>query len=449
MMERNQQKTLSQVHQGRPAFDYGRGRLFKEGGGSPAQTPPRFRILKLIFIFAALVILWRLFVLQILAHKHYSALASGQHSIYKELEPLRGEIFFRDGKTSELYPLAVNQDFYNIYAEPKNIKDIHGTAYRLAPLLEMSEYDILARLSKKDDPYEPLKQKVSEEICEKITSMKLPGIGAEKISQRYYPEKDVGGQVLGFVGVDSDGLSSGRYGIEGYFEKELKGERGFLKSERDALGRLLFTGDLTLEKARDGSDIVLTLDRNIQFFACQKLEEAVKGHHADGGTVIVMEPASGAILAMCSVPEFDPNEYNKAEDISVFNNPAIFYQYEPGSIFKAVTMAAGLDLEKVNPDSVYNDTGVVQIDSHLIQNSDNKGYGRQTMTQVLEKSLNTGAVFVSQKVGINNFRQYVENFNFGSPLGIELNKESAGDTGSLRKKATFIWQRLLSGKAFP
>ncbi len=394
----------------------------------------RFRILKIIFIFAALIIVWRLFVLQVIAHRQYAELASGQHDIYKEIEPSRGEIFFSDGKTGKFYPLAVNQDFYNIYAEPNRIEDIGGAAYKLSPLLEMSEYDIVAKISKKDDPYEPLKQKVSQDTYEKIMSLEIAGVGAEKTSRRYYPEKGVGGQILGFLGVDEDGKLSGRYGIEGYFEKELRGERGYLRSERDAWGRLLFTGDFTVEKAKNGSDIVLTLDRNIQFFVCKALKEAVGRHDADGGTVIVLEPASGAVLAMCSVPEFDPNEYNKIKDISVFNNAAIFYQYEPGSIFKPITMAAGLDLEQVNPDSIYNDGGSVTIGPDTITNSDYKAYGWQTMAQVLEKSLNTGAVFVARKIGLKNFRQYVENFNFGSKLGIELDKETTGDTSSLRQK---------------
>lgn len=398
------------------------------------KVPARFRILKIFFILIACLIGWRLFVLQILAHKHYSAIASGQHDISQALEPERGEIFFRDGKTGKLYPLAVNQNFYNIYVEPNRIEDPHSAAYQLSSILEMDEYEIVKRLSKKDDPYEPLKKKVSEEVYEKVMSLNLQGVGAEKISYRYYPEKNVGGQILGFVGVNDDGSYSGRYGLEGYFEEKLKGERGFIKSERDALGRLLFTGDFDLVEARNGSDIILTLDRNIQFFVCEKLKEAVEWHQADGGTVIVMEPSTGAILAMCSVPDFDPNKYNEVEDISVFNNPAIFYQYEPGSIFKAITMAAGLDLGKINPDTVYNDTGSVTIGGHTITNSDNKSYGWQTMTNILEKSLNTGAVFVARKIGVKDLLKYIENFNFGSISGIELQKEVAGDVSSLRKK---------------
>ncbi len=419
----------------RRTFDFAKSRPSKKESFGE-KTPPRFRILKLIFMFAAVIIFWRLFILQIFTHKYYVELASGQQDIYKELEPERGEILFRDGKTGQLYPLAVNQNFYNVFAEPKNIeqKEVRGYAYKLAPLLEMTEDEIMAKLSKKDDPHEPLKSKISEETYKKIKELNLPGIGADKTPVRFYPEKDVGGQILGFVGEDESGERRGKYGIEGYFDNELKGEKGFMKSERDALGRLLFVGDFTIEEARRGFDIVLTLDRNIQFFACQKLKEAVARHGADGGTVIILNPLTGAILAMCSAPNFDPNEYNKIKDISVFNNPAIFYQYEPGSIFKVVTMSAGLDLEKVNPNSMYNDSGEVKIGSHTIQNSDLKSYGTQTTTQVLEKSLNTGAVFVARRVGAKDFRQYVENFGFGSPLGLELQKEVSGDTSSLREK---------------
>jgi len=423
--------------QKRSNFDYIKhsAREDRKEGFFSAQSA-RFRILKIFFLFAVLVIAWRLFVLQILAHRYYAELASGQQDVFQKIEPSRGEIFFSDSKSGQLYPLAVNQNFYNIYAEPKNIiqKDVHGYAYKLAPLLEMTENEIVAKISKQGDPYEPIKQKVSEDIYKEITSLNLAGIGGEKITYRYYPEKNVGGQILGFVGVEADGRRSGRYGIEGFFEDELKGQIGYIKSERDAFGRLLFAGNLTLEDSRDGSDIVLTLDRNIQFFVCKTLAAAVKKHSADGGSAIVLDTKTGAILTMCSAPDFDPNEYNKVKDIGVFNNPAIFYQYEPGSIFKPITMSAGLDLELLNPDSTYTDTGAVKIGSHTIKNSDEKSYGTQTMTEVLEKSLNTGAIFAAEKVGIKRFRQYVENYGFGSNLGIELQKETAGDVRSLREE---------------
>jgi cell division protein FtsI/penicillin-binding protein 2 len=182
----------------------------------------------------------------------------------------------------------------------------------------------------------------------------------------------------------------------------------------------------------------LTLDRNIEFFVCEKIKAAVERHGADGGSVVVMDPKSGAILAMCSYPDFDPNEYSKTEDINVFNNPATFYQYEPGSIFKAITIAAALDLEKVTPTTTYNDEGFVKVDDRTIKNSDEKAHGVQTMTDVLDESLNTGAVFAVQKIGAESFKKYVEDFGFGETVGIGLDFESSGNISSLSKKGA-IW----------
>ena len=155
---------------------------------------------------------------------------------------------------------------------------------------------------------------------------------------------------------------------------------------------------------------------------------------ADGGSVIIMEPKTGAILAMCSNPDYDGNEYQKVKDIKVFTNPAVFSQYEPGSIFKVLTMAMALDQEKITPQTTYDDTGQVKIADRTMENSDHKANGAQTMTQVLEKSLNTGAIFVMRKIGPDLFADYVKEFGFGEKTGLELTGESKGDIKNLMTK---------------
>ena len=180
----------------------------------------------------------------------------------------------------------------------------------------------------------------------------------------------------------------------------------------------------------------MTIDRNVEFTACAKLKEAVKKHGATGGSVVVMNPKTGAIIAMCSVPDFNPNDYQAVKDISVLNNPALLYQYEPGSVFKTVTMSIALDQGKVNPSTTYTDPGELMIKgwSKPIRNSDYSTHGPHgvvDMNTVLEYSLNTGAIFAMRQVGPKVFADYVKAYGFGEKTGIELGAESSGNIGNL------------------
>ncbi|MBI2459482.1 MAG: penicillin-binding protein 2 [Parcubacteria group bacterium] len=263
--------------------------------------------------------------------------------------------------------------------------------------------------------------------------LKIDGLGFSESSFRFYPEGSISSNILGFVGYVGD-KQKGRYGLEEFFDQELAGSPGSIKIERDAKGEPIIINDREYNQAADGSDLILTINRSIQFMACQKLNEAVSKHGADGGSVIILEPASGAVLAMCSNPDYDGNNYQTAGNIKDYTNPAIFSQYEPGSIFKVITMAMALDQEKITPQTVYNDTGQVIIAKYKIENSDHKANGPETMTQVLEKSLNTGAIFAMRSIGPDLFSEYVKKFGFGEKTGIELVGESKGDIKNLIKK---------------
>lgn len=389
-----------------------------------------------IGIAIATIITTRLFVLQIVRGGKYSELALGKHSIYTELEPKRGEIFIKEYGSAIQYPTATNQVMYLAYAEPSKIQNKTMAARLLAENLGLDEKELIKNLFE-NIPYKVIAHYVPTETMEKIKSSNLTGIGFEEETKRIYPEKGFGGHILGFVGFDGN-KKSGRYGLEGYFDKDLAGKAGYLKAEKDALGRLIPWGDQTLEDAVDGTNLVLTIDRGVQFYICDKIKEGVGRFKADAGTIIVMEPQTGKILAMCSYPDYDPNFYNKVPQQSIFNNPAIFNQYEPGSVFKAITMAAGIDAKFVSPETTYIDEGSVFISPHTIKNSDGKTNGVQTMTQVLEKSLNTGAVYVAKLLGAKKFREYVEAFGFGNLTGLELDSEALGDISSLKKRGD-IW----------
>lgn len=423
-----------------------------------------------IFLFAGIIIA-RLFVLQVLDHTFYSALAAGQHEIYQLLFPERGKIWMQEigsGDSSEkkkLYPLATNQTLFLVYAEPRKIKNPEDLAAKLVEIFNIKQAqndnganeediptveelkeklkeELLVKLKKENDPYEPLRHRVTEEEVNKIKALQIEGVGFTEEDVRFYPEKNIGSHFLGFVGIRED-KKIGQYGLEGHFNSELAGKQGYLASEKDVAGRWIPISRRKWQKAEDGSDIILTIDRNIQFFVCDKLQKAIQQHGADSGTVIIMEPKTGAVLAMCSFPDFDPNEYAKVKDINVFNNPAIFYQYEPGSVFKAITIAAAIDSGKITPTTTYNDEGFVKIDNHIIKNSDEKAHGVQTMTQVLDESLNTGAVFAVSQIGAEIFKKYVSDFGFGIMTGIELDFEAAGNIESLSRKGK-IWSATAS-----
>lgn len=402
---------------------------WKHRGDATLERLP-YLSLAIIFIFAIISV--RLFVLQVLSHDVYSALASGQRDIFAKLQPTRGTIYVRDAKEDKLYPVATNTQVYLLYAEPKKIKNPGSVAKRLASVVGLDEQELLQKLDKPDDPYEPLLHGLDEAKRDEIKSLGIEGISFAKEGMRVYPEAKFGGHVLGFLG-GGEGGKSGKYGLEGYFERELAGVPAKITSAAGAVGSLFSSGK-TPTFAIDGSDLVLTIDRTMQFVACEKLKAAVVRHRADGGTIIIMDPNTGAILAMCSYPDYDPNNYKEVKDVSVFNNPAIFFQYEPGSVFKAITMAAAIDMEKVGPQTTFEDTGSVRIGPDEIKNSDLKAHGTQTMTQVLDESLNTGAVFAMRAVGSANFRRYVKAFGYGEETGIDLFKEVSGDVSSLDRR---------------
>jgi len=413
-------------------------------GGTRASTiDRRLFAFRAATVAALAVIVVRLFVLQVLSHADYALLATGQHNIYRDLFPERGAIFLSDPQSPEgVFPAAVNKGMAMIYANPREVPDATSAAAELAALLDLDEAMLAEKLSR-DDPYEPLKRRVDDETAEKVRELGIPGVKQVLERHRFYPEDTSVSHIIGFVGSDDSGERAGRYGIEGYWDGELAGEPGYLQTERDPVGRWIGTGERNIQPARDGVSLVLTIDRTVQYVACEKLRAAVERYGAAGGTVVIMEPSTGAVLAMCSVPDFDPNDFSRVEDIATFNNPAVFYPYEPGSVFKPFTMSAAIDAGSVTPSTVYNDEGSVVIGPFTIRNSDGKAHGYQSMTQVLEKSLNTGTIFAVGELGPERFREYVEAFGFGRVTGIGLDTEVAGDIDSLYKKGD-IWSATAS-----
>jgi cell division protein FtsI/penicillin-binding protein 2 len=387
-----------------------------------------------------LAVILRLGFLQIMEHGTYEALASDQHDLEAKLLPERGKIYVRDATDGKLYPLATNRDAWLIYAVPRNMKDPIVVAHELAPLVGKPDVDLVTSFTKDpDDPYEVVLKDASTDIMQAVSDHHLEGIAFLKTSARLYPERGVSGQLIGFVSSgDAPNSLVGKYGVEGSFNQLLAGKPGSLVAEKDASGRRLAIGESHIQEAVNGSDVVLTIDRTIQYEACSRIKAAVEKHSADSGSILVMDPNTGAVMAMCSWPDFDPAEYGKVKDLSVLNNPVTFTAYEPGSIFKSFTMAAGIHAEKIGPKTTYTDTGSEEIDDFTVHNSDGLAHGVQTMTQALDESLNTATIFVQRLLTKDVFRKYVEAFGFGKKTDVALTPEGKGNVSSLEKKGSIF-----------
>lgn len=399
------------------------------------------RTLSLWFLFFIALVVIQLFRLQIISHDYYSTMALSSHEIYKQIHPVRGQIFFSDARNGETYPAAINRAYYKIYAVPSQIekKESQTIADKLEEILALPPEKISdwrEKMDKPDDPYEPLAQKVSEEKMSEIERAGLVGIYGAPVIYRFYPEEKSGAAVLGFCNFNEEENLKGNYGLEGYWNDVLAGKPGFLMGEASARGGWISLAGVTNVEAQDGADLVLTIDRAIEYKACARLAEAAEVFKAKSASLVMLEPASGAILAMCSYPEFDPNNYSQVDDVSFFNNSVIFTPYEPGSVMKPFTMAAAVDLNLVNANTTFDDPCERVFGKYTIHNALNKCYGDNvSMTQVLENSINTGMIWVSEKVKNIRLKDYFQKFGFGQKSGITLDTEVSGNISSLEKSS--------------
>lgn len=363
----------------------------------------------------------RIFYLMINKNAYYTEAAASQRWSEDTIYPERGRILVRDDITGELFPLADNRELSQVAATPGEIKDIESVADRLAPVIGVSRERIKS-LIENNKTHVVLRNGLSFEAAEKVKSFNLEGIHISSKSSRYYPEGKLASQVIGFVNYKGEG----EYGIEARYQEYLAGTSGFYNSERDPTGRRIAFGNKAFKDAVDGKDIVLTINRDVQAEAERLLEAQVERFSAEGGSLIVMNPENGEILAMANAPSFDPNFFWEAKDYSLFLNPSVHKLFEPGSIFKVLTVAAAVDAGKVEPDTKYNDTGSITLGGHKIMNSNRKANGWVTVTQILERSLNTGTTFLMQQLGMDSFFDYIKKFGFGGKTGIELDGEESG-----------------------
>jgi len=393
----------------------------------------RINFILIIVLILGAVIIGRLFFIQILKHKLYQAQALGQEAGFASIIGARGEIYCENSQqtkgvksSGEFKSLAINKEKWTISALLNKIEDKDAFADILSQNIEQTKDEIMSRLNK-EGLYVIIKKDVLEEELEKLKELNLKGLQWESEFDRYYPQGNLASNILGFLG----GENIGQYGIEGYYEDILKGNSG-IKEKKIGLDFIFSTNE---EVSLDGSDIYLTIDYNIQFEAESMLEKAKDKYNIDSGQIIVIKPDSGKILAMANYPSFNPNEYSKVTDMNIYQNGAIQKLFEPGSIMKPFTMAIALNEGKINPETTYVDTGFLNFGIKTIRNFDNKVYGEQTMTQVLENSINTGAVYAEEQVSRSTYLSYLEKFGFIKKTGIDLQGEVYSRNETLMKNA--------------
>ena len=347
----------------------------------------RINLILIFFFLFGLTLVGRLFYIQIIKEDYHKALAQGFYSTEKQVIGERGKVFFRGGE-----PLAVNIDWPIVFSMPVEIEEKEVVAEKLSQVLSLEKSFILEKIEK-DSLYEPIKKRITDQEIKEIEELNLKGVYLKRERGRYYPQEDFASQLIGFIDVDGQG----QYGIESHYNGILEGKRN-----------------------EPGQDIFLTVDYSIQFKAEELLKQAKENLNIESGEIIVIKPDSGEILALANFPNFNPNQYSKISDFKIFKNSSTQKIFEPGSVFKPITFAGALEEEKITPQTVYQDTGLVKIGGRTISNYGKRTWGEQTMTEVLEKSINTGAVFVEKKLGHDNFLKYLDSFGFFKPTGIDF-----------------------------
>ena len=386
-------------------------------------SPRRLRVVFAAFAIATLLLTLRVGYWQTIGRATLVEGATDQVRSDLVLAAQRGVIRDRNGAL-----LATTVELRSLYAIPARIGDEAArglAAAKLAPLLGSTSGAVLTLLDSGAD-WLYVRRRLPEETAKAIEALRIPGLGFETEPKRLYPNDAMAANVLGFV--NDDGV--GQYGIEGEYDKALRGVAGRLVVERDPQDRELAIGLRTAQPPVNGTDLTLTIDVVVQTAAERALRNAVEKEHATGGCVVVMDPTNGAILALASYPSYDPANVAKADPESL-RDRCTSWQYEPGSTMKAVTIASAIDQHVVTPDTTYVDTGCAVIGGRRLCNALGRSYGTSTVTQILEHSANAGAVFVAQKLGADQLYSYLQAFGFGTATGVDLAGEATGEVRPL------------------
>jgi cell division protein FtsI/penicillin-binding protein 2 len=360
-------------------------------------------------IFATLVIIGRLVAFQVVQAEEWVKIAETVQNLRIVAKPQRGLIYDRNGSV-----LAGNSSDYQIGVSPPLVTNPQELATALAPILQRPRYEILGALQS-ERAFVLLSGRVSAEIADAVRELPYRGLQIDPLARRIYPQNDLMCHTLGYTDFDGGGGA----GLEAYYQVELAGE---------AASAEVNVSPLSAQQsviAREGADLVLTIDRSVQYLVEQHLAQGLREYQARSGSIVVMDPRTGAILAMASLPCYEPYRFFEA-DRELLHNPVVNQQFEPGSIMKLITMAAALDSGVVTPHSTYYDAGIIELGGHRIYNWHRGATGTTDMTALLAQSLNVGAATIASWMGADTFYSYLDRFNFGRRTGIDLSAEALG-----------------------
>ena len=379
----------------------------------------RIRFFFLFILCLLIIIVIRVFYIQVFDYQKLSTLAESLWSRELPIGADRGEIYDRNGKV-----LATNITTTSLVLIPNQIQNKEEVAEKLSKILNSDYEDMLAHVSKKTsiERVHPEGRQLSYDIASKIDELGYDGVYLVKESKRYYPYGSVLSHVLGYVGIDNQGLS----GLELTYDDYLTGKNGAIKYFSDGKGNRLELSEV-YEEPQDGIDLQLTIDLDIQLAAERELDNIMSKYTPEHALILAMDPDTGEVLAMASRPNFDPNNYQDYTTETINQNLPIWMTYEPGSTFKIMTLATSLEEQTVNLfEDTYYDDGSVNVDGATIHCWKSGGHGAQRFLEVVENSCNPGFVELGQRLGTNTLMSYINNFGFGAKTGIDLNGESNG-----------------------
>jgi cell division protein FtsI (penicillin-binding protein 3) len=381
---------------------------------------PRSRIIILLvaFILFSMAVGYRVFSFQIVHGLDLTEQAQSFRFREDVVPAERGDILDRRGRK-----LATNVPADRVSVIVHQLDDPADTARQLAGIINRDEIEIYDAITHPDREWVVLQRRLSPEASQQIESLDMDGIVLDPEPRRIYPMGNFTSQVLGFVNFDYEGS----YGVEGAYHDLISGEPGHLIGERDGAGNVIALGHSTWDPAQDGADLVLSIDSSVQRIVEQVLRDTIEEMDAAGGTIIVQDPSTGAILGMASHPGYDPNEFNRVEDASLFSNPAISSIYEPGSTMKALVMAIGLETGAVEHDTVHPGGPYRELPGgERVYNATLMDFGPETMTEVLIHSSNVGAMYIAEQLGEDDLYRGLTAFGFGDQTGIDLPGEEYG-----------------------
>ncbi|CAG0981869.1 cell division protein FtsI (penicillin-binding protein 3) [Geobacteraceae bacterium] len=374
----------------------------------------RIRFIGGFFVLLFALTASRAFYLQVIKRDYLLKLADRQHQKIVPLTPARGSIYDANGAA-----LAVSVEMDSCYAEPKSIADLNSAAARLAPVLGMPKGTIFKKLQGNRN-FVWLQRRLTPDVVKRIHDLDIEGIGFVKETKRYYPNSEVAAHVIGFTGLDPEGLE----GVERRYDSTILGGDGYLVTERDALGRNVALKGTVIQNGAMGHNVTLTLDKNLQYIAEKELAKAVEGSGARAGTAIVMDPQTGRVLAMANYPTFNLNAHVSYAP-PVWRNRAVADSYEPGSTFKTLLIAAALEEKVIRPgDSINCEGGSYAIGGRTIH--DTHKYGRLSIPEILKYSSNIGVAKIGSRLGPSRLYTYLSNFGIGEKSGIDLPGETSG-----------------------